>query len=628
MKFLFRLLRRLFKICFRLGLIVVVPVLIIALVHALTRDIERPATIPAPSYILVGGRQVADFGGGRTIVPYDELPQHLVDAVVACEDQRFWDHFGIDPIGIARAVFNNVRSLYSSMSIRGGAGTISMQLGRVTYGVPDKGLMRGYRKVFESWMALRLENHYEKEEILQHYLNRVYFGDGYYGIHAAAAGYFGKPPKNLTLGESAFLAGVLPSPDNRNHGEQALRSRDIAIGRLIAEGKLEDSHRNSPEIRFYFRPTEREVRSELSGYVLGHARREIVRLRSSDPKLDRAFAQGGLQVHLTIDLKLQNEIEDAQERRLRRVENSRGYANPKFGRPDAKPTEHGTPYLQASIVVLDNTTGGILAMTGGREYRDSQFCRATQAQRPTVSCFKPFVVGSALESGAVSAAQRISDAPLKPGEIDGAGSWSPRNFDGVDTGFNRIDTALSKSRNLVLVRVGNAAGITRVAKTARAFGLGEIDRVPSSYLGSSSCDNLSLTAAFGVFANGGLHRQPSIIAKITNGTETIYEHRPTPRRVIASKHAVEIAKALRQTLTTGTGKKARQLGWSVPISGGKTGTGTNFADARFVGFDDRITAGVWVGMDNGSTIMKDATGSAVALPLWVDVMRAGLGRGR
>jgi penicillin-binding protein 1A len=538
----------------------------------------RPTRPPTVVILAADGSELATMGDlyGRPVT-LRELPPYLPQAVIATEDRRFYDHFGLDAIGLARALVANFRA---GRVVQGGS-TITQQVAKNLFLKPERTLKR---KVQELLLALWLERKFSKDQILTVYLNRVYLGARAYGVEAAAQRYFGRPARALTLYESAMIAGLLKAPSRYN----PLRDPGLAAGRteqvlanMVAAGFLTEAQAAQAKAR---RPTLAATKTRAQARYLADWVSEQL----------SGFVGSGdrdLKVITTVDSRLQR----LAETKIERLIQEKG-AKAEVG--------------EAALVAL-SPDGAVRAMVGGVDYGKSQFNRATQALRQPGSAFKPFVYLAALETGLLPSA-RFVDAPLA---ING---WSPRNFDGKYRGAVTAAEALAHSINTVAVQVAERTGRERVIRTAHRLGLeGTMTPTPSLALGTEEVTLLDLTAAFAPFANGGFGVWPYAIDRIldVNG-RVLYRRQGSGRgRVVAAYHVGLMNAMLEDAIANGTGKAARL---NRPVAG-KTGTSQNYRDAWFIGYSADLVAGVWMGNDDGEP-MKRVTGGGLPAALWRDFM--------
>ena len=553
-------------------------------------------------------------GENRIVVPRSEVSAHFVEALLAREDARFYSHRGVDPIGIVRAIFRNVKGGGATQ----GASTLTQQLARNSFPLGGKNI---HRKMLEAFVAARIEQHYSKEEILEHYMNRIYFGAGVYGIETASLAYFGKHARDLSLGESAMIAGIIRGPTRfspvRNM-KGALRERDTVLERLVKVEKITAAQSSAAKAEKIALVRKRPLGAQ-ENYAMDIVQRELEVLLT-----DEQQAQGGMKIYTTLDPVLQRAADASVDAQLRKIEARAGYAHPRKAdfSAEAKQDELQTPYLQGAIVAIDNRTGGIRALVGGRDYSESKLNRAVQAERQVGSTWKPFVYAAAFGRGLLPGAT-IDDGPIGRGEIQGAANWTPENSDGSYKGALRAEEGLILSRNTMSVRVGERAGLEEIARVARVVGIEEIPRQPAVYLGAFEAKLADLTSAYTVFPNDGMRRQSYIIERIDDAEgEVIYRAAHVQSRVLDAGVCYEVNAALGKVIERGTAQGAKQLGFT-RVAAGKTGTTNDYKDAWFIGYTSTLTCGVWVGLDKPQTIMAKGYGAALALPIWVDVMNAG-----
>jgi len=591
-------------------------------------DVEAVGRMPMESTVTDATGALVGYLHGENVgtpLPLEQISPHFLDALVAREDSRFHRHHGIDHRGLIRAWLRNFRE---KRTVQGGS-TLTMQLTRMTFGLSGKTMER---KLLEMAIARRIEKRYTKEEILAHYVNRVFLGTGMNGIEQAARGYFGKHASDLTLPEAAMIAGVIRAPNGFSpfrHYDGALREMRGTIGRMVDEGLLDQSEAAAlADARPVVLPQERwlemlrrEAKVSEQSHVLRMVEEEV---RARFPSL---AGVGGLAIRTTFDLRLQEAAERAVATRLGEIERHSDYPHPRY-----EGFRGGEPqYLQAATVVLENHTGAIRALVGGRDFAQSEFNRAIHSRRPMGSVFKPLVYGTAFERG-LFPGMLISDAAIAPGEIawDPIG-WNPQNADGVYGGLLPVETGLIQSRNTMTARVGEWAGIDSVIAMMEHAGLGETERAeptPPVYIGTVGANVRDITSAYTVFATGGIRHQPFFIESVTDRDGTVlFQHEDANYRVLSPGAAWLTSKVLKKVVADGgTGAGLRDLGFTPP-AGGKTGTTNDFEDAWFVGYASRLSCGVWIGLDQPRKIMDEAYGGRIAVPLWFDLMTAAAGIG-
>jgi penicillin-binding protein 1A len=558
----------------------------------------------------------------RTVIDIDSLPSFVPMAFVAIEDKRFFEHEGVDPVRILAAVRDNI--------VRGwggpGGSTISMQLARNLFPQQLPASETSVRrKVAEIKLAMQMERRFDKRRILELYLNHIYLGAGAYGVEAAARTYFGKPARQLSYLEAATLAGLPQAPsayDPRRHPDRAERRRNVVLEAMAKEGVITRAQaEEGKQTPLALAPPGGALGAP---YFVEAVRREL------EARFGELLYTGGLRIHTAIDPVLQRTAEQGLEDQLRRIERGEfsGFRGPTYqsftaGLKPGQAVTH-TPYLQGIVVVLDPATGLVKAMVGGRDFKQSQFNRATQALRQPGSSFKPFVYAAALEHGR-SPSSGISDGPLSI--TVGSEVWSPKNYDGTYGGWTSLRSALRNSRNLATIRLGRETGIENVRDLARRTGLStRIPGYPSSYIGSGAVYPVDMMAAYASFANGGWHVEPQFVARVENHRgELLWAPAPPPQRAVEPGIAWILTDMLREVVDRGTGYLARDpsvggLPYEVPAAG-KTGTTNDNTDVWFVGYTPDLLAGVWLGFDNPRPIGAGATGGTLAVPVWARVMR-------
>ena len=557
-------------------------------------------------------------GANRLKVSLDEVAPVFVEALLAREDTRFYRHPGVDWRGILRAL---VRDIMSG-SAKEGASSITQQLARNSLPLGGRTLNR---KILEAMVAFRIEQVFTKQQILELYINRIYFGAGCYGVETASQAYFGKNASKLNLAEAALLAGLIRGPNKFSplkNAEAAAAQRDAVLDRMVQLKKISaGDSRQAKAVKVPTRP--RRMLQIEENYAMDAVQRDLNNLLTQD-QIDN----GGLFIYTTLDPAVQEAAQQALETQLGKIERQSNFRHPLKAtyHPPENGEDSAMPYLEGAVVTIDNASGGIRALVGGRDYAQSKFNRAMLANRQVGSAFKPFVYTVAFSHGLLPGAS-ISDAPIQPGEIDGAGNWSPANSDGTYSGIQPCSYGLINSRNTMSVRVGQFAGLESVQQVANTLNLGDnIPRSPAIYIGAFETNLRDLTAAYTVFPNAGVRKQAYIIERIDD-----QDHKPIYRAAHISAPALDpgatwmTSQLMEQVLTRGTAASARSLGFNLPAAG-KTGTTNDYKDAWFVGYTTTLTCGVWVGFDQPATIVSHGYGAALALPVWVQVMNKGAQR--
>jgi penicillin-binding protein 1A len=530
----------------------------------------------------------------RIFVPLAQVPQSLRDAVIATEDRRFYYHWGIDPIGIVRAIFQNYRR---GRIVEGGS-TITQQLTKVLFLTPDKSLER---KLKEAVLAIELERRYSKDRILEMYLNQVYFGQGAYGVEAAARTYFGKSVSELTVREAALLAGLPRAPSSYapfEHPEAAKRRRELVLRRLVEYGTLRDADaKRLAKTDLGLIPPEK--RRTTGQYFLEYVQQTLEAKYGAD-----MVFKGGLKVYTTLNPSMQLTAELALRDGLRALE----------GRTKGRPGEHP----EGAIVTVEPQTGFVRAMVGGYDFFRSEFNRAVQAKRQPGSAFKPFVYIAALESGLTPATQ-VDDSPVSYAVGPNGNAWKPENYDRKFRGPTTLQQAIEESVNIVTVKLQERIGINRTVQVARRFGIASpLTQNLSLALGTSDLTLLELTSAYGALAHQGLWVRPTTIRYVTDAQGKLLEEDvPQGKEAVSPETAYVITHMLRGVVERGTGQGARLLGRPVAA---KTGTTNDYSNAWFIGYTPRLATGVWVGYDLPRSLGRDETGSRVAVPIWTAYM--------
>ena len=550
------------------------------------------------------------FKEQRIEVGLAQMSPHLIDAIVAIEDQRFRGHNGIDLVRIASAALADLRS---GRAAQGGS-TITQQLARQSFLTPAKTVRR---KLQEMILASRIERMYSKDKILELYLNKVYFGDGLHGVEAASRGYFGKHASELSVAEAAMLAGLVQSPSS--YAPTVGMDRAIARRNLVLQAMLDTGAIDRPTLT-----RERAVKPVLHDdlredepygqYFKEHLRRELV-----DRFGWQRVYQGGLRVFSTIDLGMQQSAEAAVADGLKAVEARRrtlAAARQKAGR--ARPGDLESDPLQAALFAMDPHNGHVRAIVGGRNFKESSFNRAVQAERQPGSAFKPFVFAAALEAGFTPATLIDNlDTPIETLQ----GAWTPEDGHSSEQTMT-LRTALRISSNRAAVRLLQEVGIGRTVQYARTMGVGDVPSVPSLALGSGEVTLQSLTAAYATFANKGRVPQPLVIRRVEDRDGIVlYAAKEASTYAVSDTTAFLMTTMMADVINAGTGAEARRLGFTLPAAG-KTGTTNDFHDAWFVGFTPKLATGVWVGFDRPRTILPNGFAGTIAVPVWAAFMKA------
>jgi penicillin-binding protein 1A len=552
----------------------------------------------------------------RALVPLHEIPDHMIDAIMAVEDRKFYSHWGVDIFGIARAALTN---LMSNRERPHGASTITQQLARNLFDMYEVTITR---KIKEALLALRIERAYSKDEILEMYLNQIYFGSGSHGVEAAAKTFFGKHARDLTVAESALLAGIPKSP--RNYSpiydlENSIARRKVVLRSMVDTGALtreQAAEIDTMAVELYGGQNEK---SDFAGYFLEEVRKYLERKYGAD-----RLYHDGLIVHTGLDPHLQSVAEDSMEVQMLRMESMRNYEFTKalFDTALVHGEDVGTPeYLQSAVVAIDVETGLVRAMVGGRSFQHSKFNRATQAKRQPGSAFKPFIFLSAMENG-YTPADIVLDAPIVL-DLPNGDVWKPSNFTEKFEGEVTLRHALNFSINIAAIRLLMALGPMSAINYAHKLGVkSDLQNVYSLALGVSEVTLLELTNAYASIAAGGMRGEPILIKKVVDREGRVLEQNEIFREeVLAPRTNYMITSLLESVVEEGYGRNSRLYGFKEPAAG-KTGTTDECTDAWFVGFTPELAVGVWSGFDEKVTMGSKMTGARVSLPTWSEVMKA------
>jgi 1A family penicillin-binding protein len=568
----------------------------------------------------------------RETVPYEKLPPDLVNAVVAVEDAKFYEHHGYDLLGIIRAALKNVVAGH----VRQGASTITQQLARNSFSLKERTYRR---KLLEIFLAKRIEDHFSKQKIMELYLNRIYFGGGLYGAEAAARGYFGKPAREMTLAECATLAGLIKSPNRLspwNDRDNSRESRDYALDRMRDLSFISREQCAAARAQQIVVGSRQNAQGQT--YAVDYIRQQVI----AAVGWDRAINEG-YRIHTTIDADLQRVAEDSLKTHLEQVEHHPDYNHQTYAeyaasfrkaKTNGKMSEQPAPeYLQGAVIGLDNATADILVLVGGRDFEHNQYNRALQARRPAGTAMLPFVYAAAFEKGMYPGSV-VEDSPLDNRAVMIGGTTGILGEWGAESANNRYEgrmtarQALVKSKNGATIRVGMDAGVDSVLHLCSSAGIRSALRpYPATFLGSSEVTLAELALGYTIFPNGGWRSStPHILERIEEKDGTVVwdaKQQSIRKIVIKPESAYEVHSCLVDALNSGTGKAAyTQFGLTKFPAAGKTGTAYDFTDALFAGYDSNFTCAVWAGFDKPQKIFRGAFGRDLALPIWVDIMNA------
>jgi penicillin-binding protein 1A len=597
-------------------------------------DLARINEIEIPSLILDrNGKEIGRvFVQNRSVIPISEVPQIFKDALRAGEDQRFLTHDGVDYIGIVRAVWLN----YKAGETTQGASTITQQLARNAYDLEAERKARGEsgveRKLVEAFLARRIEKRYKKDEILEFYLNRIYFGSGYYGIRSASLGYFGKEPKDLNALESAAIVGCIKNPTNLsplNNPDGNRHSRNLVLGRMVDLGAI--TRKQATEFRTAKLTLDPKPLQRGTTHLYERVADEIRRMLGED-----ALATGGFRIHTSIDAEVQRAMESELEASLAKAESRPGYANPK--RADYRKSSGVPPeYLQGAALMVDHGNGEVIAHVGGRDYADAPYDVIELGRRPLGTAFLPFVYAAGLQGG-LTPATRVEDewmdnrSVMIGGREGVVGEWGMEVTRPPVEGSITARRALEASKIAASVRFATMAGLENVVKTAEAFGLPmkEVEMLPRLAVGWEAASLKEAVRAISAFGRGGstAPRGLTYVNRVENAAGATVFSRPIrqPMRYEATDEATAfmvhsmMAGAMERGNIAGLGARLHEK----PFTGAaKSGTTHDFSDNWFLGYNGRVACGVWVGfLQPGKTIYDGAFSKDLAMPVWERAMNA------
>lgn len=584
---------------------------------ASTGEAWQIVAMPQSSQVLArDGSLIGEIGRQwRTIVSIRTLPRYVPQAFVAVEDQRFYQHDGVDLVGVAGALKDALGG-----HLRG-ASTITQQLvGNMHPDLVDRTDRSAMRKLREQAAAREMERHYSKEQILEAYLNFIHFGSRYYGIESAARHYFGKPAARLTLAEAATLAALPKGPalyDPARHPDRARERRNLVLALMAEQKYITAAQAAAAQKEPVVTVPNGGVAPEASYFI------DVVRVQAE--RAGVKVSEGGFRVTTTLDPAIQRAATEALREGLAEVEARPGYRHPTF----ANRPKGSTDYLQGAVIALDPFTGDVRALVGGRDYAESAYNRAVNGLRQPGSAFKPIVYATAI-ADSLPANAMMADTALAI-VLPNRTTYRPDNADGAFLGALTMREALARSRNPVAVQLGLRLGMDSVIATARALGISAfIAPYPSSAIGASVVQPLDLVAAYATFANLGRRVEPRFVEGIEDkGGKVVWQPRPNAgQQVMDPKVAFIVRDMMRDAVERGTATAVRRyVPSSVPVAG-KTGTTNDNADVWFIGMTPDLVAGVWMGFDTPKTITPGAAGGSLAAPVFGRlVQRAGVGRG-
>ena len=543
----------------------------------------------------IKGKVLASIHGeaNREVVPLDKISPDMKRAVMAIEDSHFYYHHGINFSSVGRAVLVN----WQRGSVAEGGSTLTMQLVKNIFLSQQR---KFSRKVAEAVLAIRLEQILTKDQILEMYLNQVYWGHNNYGVQTAARTYFGKPAADLNLAESAMMAGMIQAPTSYSpfvNLKLAKQRQEIVLARMRELGWITPQQEAAAKQEKIKLGKIQSFQASTMPYVTNAAAQELEQRYGLD-----AVLKGGMRVQTTVDSKMQRIAEETVTQWHNTIR------------------RQGVRADQMALVAVDPRTHFIKALVGGVDYKKSQFNRATQAHRQPGSSFKPFVYYTAFASGKFTPDSAIVDAPVSyriPGGI-----WTPKNYDSSFNGSMTVRHALEVSRNIPAVKIGSAVGLNKVIETCRILGINSpMEPVPSLPLGAIGVTPLEMASAFATIANYGWQSPPTVIVRVTDSSgNVLVDNTPKPRLVLEPWAAASLTNVMQGVINNGTGKAA-QIGRQ---AAGKTGTTSSERDIWFVGYVPQLATAVWVGNDNYATVGKGSTGGVFVAPIWRAFMQQAL----
>jgi len=558
----------------------------------------------------------------RTITPYAKFPEELITCLLATEDRRFFDHWGVNILSIFRSVYVNL----TNFAIVEGSSTLTMQLAKNLYFTLER---TWARKIKEALTTIQIERTYSKREIIEMYLNIVFFGSNSYGVQAASKRFFSKDVEELTVEDCALLVGILKAQtlyNPLNNPERAIKRRNKVLGNLVEVGYISKiTYDSLAAIPLNLEPS--TEKGKIAPYFTEYVRQQLNQLQDS---LNVNVYEDGLRVYTTLNTEVQHYMDAAIAEHMpllqARVVRKRGMVRFKKQIVDSLGSDslfNEMTTVQIAFICLDPSNGHILGMVGGRDFNKYKFNRATQAPRQPGSAFKPFVYTAAIDNG-YSPADEFLNQPFV--EINDDGSrWTPHNYDNTVSGYMSLREGLRRSKNLVSIRLIREITPKLVAGYAKRMGIStRIRAVSSLALGTSEVKPIELVSAYGVFSNKGVHIKPLSIIKIEDKTgNVIYRNRSIGREALSPETTQIMNNMLQDVVNHGTGYSVRRDFKFYEVAGGKTGTTNDYTDAWFIGFTPHLAAGVWIGFDDPSlSLGSGETGARTALPFWATFMKS------
>ncbi len=567
----------------------------------------------------VDGRFIAELGlERRTLITLDEIPETVRQAFVITEDKRFYRHAGIDWYRVFGALVRDI----IARSWDEGFSTITMQLARNVFPERISREKTLVRKIKEAKVAREIEDRFDKNKILELYLNQINLGNGAYGVETASQRYFGKSVRDLNIAEAATLAALPKAPERYNpkrHPERAIQRRNTVIELMRRNGAISDAEASTARA-YPLQLANKTDAGDTAPYFVEWIRQQL------DDQFGRQLYEQGLRVYTTLDLDMQLAAERALESQLQRIEAGRfgRYASESYERYIARSVAGtapagNSPYLQGAFIAIDPRNGAIRAMVGGRDFYDSKFNRATQALRQPGSAFKPIVYAAAVQNGR-SPAYILQDTAIALEQGTGE-PWRPRNYDGRFEGPMSMRRGLYQSRNMIAINAGLELGVNTIIGQARNFGITTpIPPYPSIFIGSADVYPLEMVASYAPFANQGIRPNTNAILRVENARqEVLWQQTPSRTTVLSPEEAWIMVDMMKDVVRRGTAAGIWSSGFQRP-AGGKTGTTNDGTNVWFIGYTADLVAGVWMGFDRPKKIMADAQGGRLAAPAWTAFM--------
>ncbi|WP_022667248.1 transglycosylase domain-containing protein [Desulfospira joergensenii] len=571
----------------------------------LPQDLRRIIEMPQTRIYSSSGQVLMNLGEQKSI-PISMVSKDFINAILATEDHLFFDHHGVNKL-------RTLKGLYVTLFKPGrveGASTITQQLAKNLFFSFEQSFKRKFQEML---IAFQIEAAHSKEEILEAYINQIHFGAGAQGIEKAANTFFNKPAQDLTLAQAALLAGLPKSPTAYNpflYYDRALKRRKIVLDRMVAVGFIDrEEALRAAEEKPVLHSGKKDSRS--GSYFLDALIQHLIEIYG-----ENLVFHGGLRVFSTLDTRLQASAGQALKQGLERLDSLMGIGENEKDRP------------QGALVAVENGTGAVRALAGGRDYFTSEFNRAVNSHRQPGSGFKPFVYYTAFKKLGLHPGSPMTDRPVRI-PVPGRPDWEPRNFEKVCSGDMVLKTALTRSVNTIAAQLVQMTGPDAVIETARLCGVkSELQKVYSIALGTSGVTPLEMASAFSVFANLGTRHDPFLVQRVEDPLgRVLFEHIVQDRLVLEPAVAYQVVDMMKAVVDTGSGRSIRRSGFLRPAAG-KTGTSDNYKDAWFTGFTPGLTTSVWTGFDKKKTL-RDAggrgiTGGRGAAPIWSDFMSRAL----